>query len=221
MRSTAACLAAVMVLAVLAREAQAHKLHVFAAVDGKVIRGETYFRGGAAAARVPVQALGPAGQLLGQTTTDDQGQFALPVRFRCEHRLVVDAGGGHTAEYRIAEKELPADLPPPGERAIPAESCLSNSPPQALPPANAQSANTIGKHVGPDALGDAPPMPSETSDLVASIETLRAQVLQLRQEFDEFRQEIRLHDVLGGIGYILGLMGMVLYVVNRRRTSQG
>lgn len=216
MLRVAACFAAALVLAILAGPAQAHKLHVFAAVDGKVIRGETYFRGGGPAARLPVKALGPAGQVLGQTTSDDQGKFALPACFRCEHRVVVDAGDGHTAEYRIAEQEFPDGLPPLGAAGSPAGGLAPSLPgtPPAEPPPLAQPK---GRQPGPGEVQHGPPSPGPIADLSASIDALRTQVLDLRQEFDKFRQEIRVRDVLGGIGYILGVMGAVLYVVHRRR----
>ncbi len=244
MRRAAACFAVVMMLAIPARHAQAHKLHVFAAVDGKVLRGETYFRGGGAAAGVAVRVLGPAGQLLGETTTDDQGKFVVPVRFRCEHRVVVDTGGGHTAEYRIAQEELPADLPPLGKVDTVGGSRASTPPADALPaksppadrPGNSPGAGNQAApdtHPGPGSQSaphgrpepedsrPGPPSAGPTGDLGASLEALRTQVVNLRQEFDAFRQEIRIRDVLGGIGYILGVMGVVLYVVHRRRTGRG
>ncbi len=141
MPKVAACLAIVAVLAGLPRQAPAHKLHVFAAVEGKSIRGQAYFRGGDAAAGVPVQALGPAGQPLDKTTTDNQGNFVLPARFRCQYRLVVDAGGGHTAEYRISAQELPADLPPLVEG-------LSSPDPVGAAGASVRADSGIGVHAG-------------------------------------------------------------------------
>lgn len=217
---TAMCVAVVMVLAILAGRAQAHKLHVFAAVDGKMIRGEIYFRGGGAAARVQVKALGPGGQVLGQTTTDDRGKFALPVRFRCEHRVVADAGEGHTAEYRIAEQELPVDLPAQSAAGAQADSATSSAP-GGLRAEGWPLVEATGKQSGAGEGQLAVRSAGQGADLGASIEALRIQVLDLRGDFDAFRQEIRVRDVLGGIGYILGVAGVVLYVVCRRRTGQG
>lgn len=243
MRSAAVCLGLVAALGLWPGPAQAHKLHVFATVDGKLIRGQVYFRGGGAAVRVPVQALGPADEPLGQTTTDAQGNFVLPARFRCEHRLVVDAGGGHVGEYRISAHELPGDLPRPALAGSPEGISDSPHPPASLaprpnpksnsgegikastqPPASLAANRTappefVAKEPPPGDASASPSVHNANADLAASIEAVRSQVLRLREEFDAFRQETRLRDVLGGIGYILGLMGVVLYIVSRRSSQ--
>ncbi len=182
----------------LVSPASAHKLNVFAVVEGKTIRGEAYFRGGGPARGAAVTAVGPRGEKLGETTTGDEGKFSLEVRFRSDHRLVVDAGGGHAGEYRVAADEMPKELPAP-----------DGSPNLADErPAAADSAP-----------GD--PAPAESvparSDATASLEALRVQVVKLREDLDGFRGEARFRDVIGGIGYIVGAMGLVLYVVARRR----
>jgi len=219
MRSAAVRLGVVAAVALWAGQAQAHKLHVFAALDGKVIRGEAYFRGGGAAAGVPVQALGPGGEPLGQTTTDSQGKFSLPARFRCEHRLVFDAGGGHVGEYRLSAQQLPADLPPLSQAVSPDGTFASALPSATLEANPLPAAEPVEKEPPPN-LSSGPLPRDPSANLIGSIEAVRTQMLELRAEFDAFRQETRLRDVLGGVGYILGLMGVVLYVVNRRRTSQ-
>jgi nickel transport protein len=184
-----------------ASPASAHKLNVFAVVEGRTIRGEAYFRGGGPARGAVVTALGPAGQRLGNATTDDNGKFTIEAHVRGDHRLVVDAGAGHAGEYRIAADELPKELPAPDGPSPPAASepeSTASRPPAADPTPTA----------GPG------PVPSDAS---ASLEALRVQVVKLREDLDGFRNEIRLRDVIGGIGYIVGAMGLVLYVVARRR----
>ena len=46
--------------------------------------------------------------------------------------------------------------------------------------------------------------------------TDRAILLGL-EEIDQYRNETRIHDVVGGIGYIAGIMGLVMYMVARRK----
>ncbi len=198
-------LAFVIAMCAAASPACAHKLNVFAVVEGRTIRGEAYFRGGGPARGAVVTALGPAGQRLGNATTDDQGRFTIQAQVRSDHRLVVDAGGGHVGQYRIAADELPKELPA----------------------ADAPSPSGVAE---PEATADRPladdPTPiasqgSVPSDASPSLEALRVQVVKLREDLDGFRNEIRLRDVIGGIGYIVGAMGLVLYVVARRRHRDG
>ena len=83
------------------------------AVEGDTIRGEAAFRDGAAVRHATVTVLGPAGESLGQTQTDEKGLFRFQPQRRVDHRLVVDAGGGHAAEFTVTAAELPARLAAP------------------------------------------------------------------------------------------------------------
>ena len=41
------------------------------------------------------------------------------------------------------------------------------------------------------------------------------QIRPLREQLDRYEEKVRLHDILGGIGFIVGAMGLVLYVKSR------
>jgi nickel transport protein len=189
-----------LLLALLAAPAPAaaHKLNVFAHVEGTSIRGNAYFRGGGKAQNASVVALDPAGKELGRTTTDAQGDFTLEARADCDYRLVVDAGDGHGGEYTVPAAELPKGLPHWESSAANAEK----------PTAAASS-----------------PLAAETSDsstaaddpLAAKIDALNKQVVQLRQEIHDSDDRLRLRDLLGGLGYILGLTGAAFYFLGSRR----
>lgn len=166
----------------------AHKLNVFAWVEGRKIIGEAYFRGRAPLAGGAVTVFGPAGDKLGQTTTDQQGKFHFEPKLRGDHRIVVDAGDGHAESFTVGADELPADLP-----AGPSAAAKAAPPPLA----------TRSGGESP------PPVPAG----------LQSQIGQLRAELQEFKSEIRLRDVLGGIGYILGLMGVAFYVLGARKNA--
>ena len=44
-----------------------------------------------------------------------------------------------------------------------------------------------------------------------------SQIIRLRHELAEFREEIRFRDVIGGVGYIFGIVGLVAWFSARRR----
>jgi nickel transport protein len=53
------------------------------------------------------------------------------------------------------------------------------------------------------------------------IEAAVAQKLRpLQREIVELREEIRLHDILGGIGYIIGIAGISFYFLGVRRRER-
>ena len=46
------------------------------------------------------------------------------------------------------------------------------------------------------------------------------QLAALRRELAEFKEKQRFQDVLGGIGYLLGLAGVAFYFLGVRRSEQ-
>ena len=185
--------------------ALAHKVVVFATCTGEAIEGEVYFHGGTAARDVEVTLVGPEGQQLGQTQTDDEGKFTFPVRFRCNHKVIADAGSGHGAEYTVPADELPQSLPPP-ERDVPGAPPASSAEPRAPSRPPRQTVTD-----------------PETTETEAERQEMRAiarQVDALRREMNQYHHQLRLRDVLGGLGYILGIMGVVFYFLGVRRKEK-
>jgi nickel transport protein len=190
-------LLALAAVALLAGPAAAHKLIVFASAEGATIHGKAYFQGGAPARGLAVTAFDPQGAELARTTTDEQGEFTLTAEFRCDYRLVVETLDGHGAEFPLQAEQLPADLPPRGETAAPPH-------PQ-------------GEHSHPHAGHSHPHPPVEPSE---QLRALRADVAALQEQLTQYENRTRLRDVLGGIGYILGLAGIAFYFLGVRRNKQ-
>jgi nickel transport protein len=176
--------------------ALAHKVVVFATVDADTIQGEAYFRGGDPLRAAKVTVVGPDRNPLGETVTDEEGRFTFPVRSRMSHTLIVDAGEGHGQEYTIPVDELPGNLP---------------NDPSASQPANPDPTTTR------DLKPELAPAPVEKKSLGAQVDADGKQVAALRKDLDHYKNERRLQDVLGGVGYILGLMGLAFYFLGVRR----
>lgn len=172
-----------------AQIAGAHSINVFAYVENGAIHGEVFARGGTPIAGATITAHDPGGAKLGETKTDAEGKFSLAATKRCAWRLVADAGEGHQAEYTVPSDELPADLPggedEPSEPAR-AEASLPSAPPEAA---------------------------EETGDgrVAGQLAGLERQLIALRRDLEQLRHRLRFQDIVGGIGYILGLMGLAYY----------
>jgi len=267
--------ASLLVWLVLAGPAMAHKLTVFAAVQGTKISGEAYFRGGAPVRKATVAVLGPKGEKLGETTTDEEGKFTFVPRVRCDHRLVASAGEGHAAEFTVAADELPRGLPAPENAALADKHPPSGSSPRAAPPeprvggtgeprvggtgepkvsgtgepkvSGTGEPKVSGTGVSPvrtlppgsPGTGETPvllnsPGTGETPVLLDSrtaggdsiatladrLEGIEKQVVKLREDLVRYEDRVRLHDVLGGIGCILGFMGLTFYFLGVRRREK-
>lgn len=185
-------------------EASGHDIRMSARVENHHIVGKVYVRGGGAVKDATVTAFGPDNRKLAATQTDQEGFFRLPVRLRCDHRLLADAGDGHGAQFVIKASLLPEDLPTADEPS-------GDYAPQILQPASPEHASALSPT---DAQTTAPGHAAAGAD---ALKQLRAEVDDLRQQLDQYRQRVRLLDVLGGVGYILGLTGIAHYWLSLRR----
>lgn len=175
----------------------AHQLRVFAMAEGATITGYAYFSGGVKVKGVKVTLFAPDGSQLGEVKTDEAGAFRFPATVRVDHRLIADAGAGHVAEFTVTAEELPDTLP--------------GKNPEPLP----EVLNAI-------TTAQAPPLPM-TKTAAASLQrmierSVARQIRPLREQLDAYEAKVRWHDVLGGIGYILGIAGVACYWLGRRQS---
>jgi len=206
-----------------AAPALAHKMVVFATGADRAIEGEVYFHGGEPARNVKVTLFAPDDQVVGETTTDQEGKFRFPIQFRCDYRVIADAGAGHGAEYTVPADELPDDLPQPGgEPSEQAASVPDEHDADATPGESHEGASAIASGEGA-ARAESHHEPLAASDAESrktEIEAIGRQLAALRRDFDRYRNELRLREVLGGLGYILGIMGTAFYFLGVRRKEK-
>jgi nickel transport protein len=206
-------LAAACVLGLIAGSALAHKLNVFASAAGRTIEGYAYFPGGGRAKEVSVQVLGRDGEVLGETTTDQNGEFTFEAAVRCDHTFVVDSGDGHRATYVVEADELPGDLPSPGSAAQDAGIAVGEG--DATQGRQAESGTAPS--LLPPPVGEGRGEGGSAAELDA--EALSRQIRGLREQIEAYEERTRFRDVLGGIGYILGLSGVAAYFLARRNAG--
>lgn len=179
----------------------AHGINLFATVEGTSIQGTLLYADGTPAAKAPVIAYAPDGDVLAEATTDDSGRFVFEAQVRVRHRLVGDAGQGHRGLFTIAEEDLPTSLPAPGA-PVP-ESAAVDEPNQ----------DTVAVPVEAGAL---------PADFDARIEAAVARQLRpLREQIDAYENKIRVRDVMGGIGYLFGLFGLIVLLKHRNARRAG
>jgi len=182
----------------------AHKLYVFAEVQGTTIQGRAYFPGDVPARNSEVIARDATGRELDRTKTGDDGKFTFRVRQRVDYRLAAQTPDGHSGQYVVHASELPGSL-----ATDPATGSGSQPVSQATDRA-AGSAAPADKNNEPAAAGD------PLADLRAQIGDIRTQIGELRRQIFESDERLRFRDILGGIGFILGLAGAAFYMKARR-----
>ncbi len=175
--------------------AAAHKLKIFAIADGPTIQGFVFFGGDRRARRARVEVFDEGGNRLAELVSGVDGGFRFEARHRGDHRIVADLGDGHRVETVVRAAELPASLP---DRDVGTGHATLRV--AAVPEASKAQA------------------PASAEQLAALIDAAVARhVASLREQHALAEETVRWRDVLGGLGYILGLVGIGLYVANRRR----
>jgi nickel transport protein len=178
------------ILSLAAAPALAHQIRVFAFADGDRIEGSAYFAGGEAASGARIRVLDAQGGLLAELEPDGEGAFSLQARAPVDHLVVAETADGHRAEWRVRAAELG-----PGFKAPPAQ------------PGGVPGDAAARPFAGPAA---DPGLESLIEQAVAR------QVRPLREELIAAQARAGVRDVLGGIGYILGVAGLLAWWRSRR-----
>mgnify|MGYP000914534260 CR=1 FL=1 len=200
-RSITRLIAAVALAALLVPlAAQAHKVGIYGYMEGGKVQGRAYFAGGGKAVNSPIQVSDGAGQVLGDYTTDSEGNFSfpLPAGVTPPLKLVLKASQGHQASHELSAEELGlAGGKGPAETTDQASATAGRDGSKPAVAANL-SRDDVRQVV--------------EQALQAQLAPLNAQVARLAGE-----REVTVHDIAAGIGYIIGLMGMAAWFMSRRK----
>ena len=100
-------------LFLISPSAYAHRVYVFAWLDGETVHTESYLGAKKRAADGKIQVFDLSGARLVEGKTDEKGEFSFQIPKREDLRIVLEAGMGHRAEYllRVSKGETPGDSP--------------------------------------------------------------------------------------------------------------
>lgn len=191
-----------MMILSLTGTAMAHKVMVFAWVEGDTVYGESKFSGGTRAKGAQVIVLNAEGEELLQTRTDENGEFSFKVPENTELLIKLNAGMGHQAEWTIPLEELGEAEPEPQGQS-------------SADSATAASAQPAVRVVAPG-----PADMARFEDLIQKTvdKALDKKMRPIMTVLADLKQEgPSASDIFGGIGYIFGLMGVAMYFKSRQR----
>jgi nickel transport protein len=204
-------LVAAVLLLLPRSQALAHNVTVFAWVERDTVHVESKFSGGRRPMDAPVEVYDTGGHLLLKGVTDNNGEFSFKVPKKTEMKVVVLAGMGHKGEWTIPLSDLED-----GSIGTPSQAAGTGSqPPASTNPDQAQSAS--------DAMtGNPVPAGYVTAAEIrnaveGALDTKLKPVLKLLVETQPSGPSVT--DILGGIGYIFGLIGVAAYFSSKRRKS--
>ncbi|ABK45630.1 cobalamin (vitamin B12) biosynthesis CbiM protein [Magnetococcus marinus MC-1] len=188
----------------------AHNMVADLYAEGMQIEGEVGFSGGGAARDVAVSMYDAEGRLLGQTRSDAEGIFRFHAQQVMDYHFRVDAGAGHVVELTLPAEQLSGDGT---EATTPASSSLDQ---EGGGQSTVQSGGEKLAQEG-EILPIAAPSMLDAAQLERMIESAVAkQIKPLRKQLLQYENKVRLQDILGGLGYILGLTGLAMGWSRRR-----
>lgn len=183
----------------------AHKIKIFATAADNIITGSVYYPGGGKYRNGTVKVYSPDNQLLGQSKTNEKGEFSFKAVLYSDHVFVITTQDGHRSQYTVSADELPSRLPPiKQKRPTDAEKTPGTNNPQSIP-------------IKENLLELATVPPDELKKIITA--AVAEQVIPLREQIERYEQKIRLHDILGGLGYIFGIFGLAFYFYSKKKSK--
>jgi len=171
-----------LTILLLFSSALAHRVNIFAYVEGEAVVAKGYYSDGSPVRNGRVTVYDAKGEKLLSGKTDGDGIFSFPVSVRTDLKIVLNAGLGHKAETEIRKADLP----------------------------EAKSFTRSAKKE-PRGMSE-----EELRRIVAEVidEKLHPLFNLIARERSK---RFPITEVIGGIGYIVGIMGLIVYFRSRRK----
>ncbi|MFN3535647.1 MAG: hypothetical protein ACK4WB_09695 [Desulfatiglandales bacterium] len=181
----------------ISTDSLSHRVNVYAVLAHDSIEGEGNFGKGRPCKSCEVIVYAEGGKEISRGKTDEEGKFRIPLPKGSGQnplRVVLEAGPGHKGEWEIApHKSEPS--------AIEGESEKEGRPSHL----SSQEARA--------------PLEREIREIVREevqngINSLAKEIVSLRETGPNFR------DIIGGLGYIVGIAGIFLYIKAKAPTKK-
>jgi len=203
-----------VVLGAAASPVFAHRVKVFAYAEGRSVMGRGYFSGGGKPRNCPITVLLPDGTTLLTCKTDDEGRFTFEATVRANLTIILDAGAGHRAEYTLTADQLPEDLPAPAGAA------------ERPQPSTRDAGGDTESQPEPTSRAALAAATRPAAGLTIDEDRLRAIVrAEVQKALRPIREDLKTErdpgptEIIGGIGYIVGLVGLAAYLRSRAARS--
>ena len=170
----------------------AHKVNIFAYVEGDTVYTESYFPDGRKVEGSIIEVYDSQGNKLLEGKTNKQGQFNFKPPKNDDLKIVLIASMGHKNSYTLSKDELPQILA--GQR------------PQKPKPKESKA-----KEVSQVDLNQIKRIIDTSLD--KKLKPIMREIAKTQQRKVSFRE------VIGGIGYIFGIMGIIAYFLVKNKDN--
>lgn len=166
----------------------AHKVNIFVWLEGKRVFCECYYPDGSKVKDGKIEVLrAKDGKKLLEGKTDDKGIFSFDIPEKTDLKIVLYAGMGHRAETEISESELPEVQGEKEERIKLKE--------EIAPSISEEKIKEIFEGV-----------------LEEKLHPIYRKLVEIEKQ-----KTIRFNDIIGGIGYIFGILGIIAFFMRKRK----
>ena len=181
-------------------DAHAHRVTIFAWVDGDTIHTQSKFSGGKRVHNGEINVFDLDGDLLLKGTTDKNGEFSFKVPKNTSLKIELIAGMGHQNEWIVPVEEI---------GTIKQDSSMVSDQPED---SNSVLETKTKASIPVGLTGE------ELEQVVEqAVEKKLKPVMQILSDLSDPGPGIS--DILGGIGYIIGLVGIGAYFKNRKKAD--
>jgi len=169
----------------------AHRVNLFAQIEkGKVVC-RCYYGDGTPVRQQQIEVLNTSGVILMKGETNDQGIYTFDPPVKDDLKIVLDVGMGHRAETVVSASELPEV-----KKVIKQTSNAAKETPEV-----------------------------QTDKIQVDEEQLRTiieevvdeQLRSVKEMLIKQQQSVSFTTILGGIGYIFGVFGLILYFKKKKQ----
>lgn len=207
---TALGLMVAALLSIMAAEALAHRVVLFAWIEGDTVFTQSKFPGGARVSEGGVSVLDETGREILSGKTDRQGEFSFPLTSLLQSpsalKIVLHAGMGHQASWELSREEV-------GQ----AMGVIPEEPVDVSPPDEARPESIAPQAVEGSARQETPSIANEADIRKIVEEAIDRKLSPIMDMLVSIREEmtVGLDDVVAGLGYIFGLTGLLAWLKAR------
>jgi nickel transport protein len=181
-------------------DAHAHRVTIFAWVDGDTVHTQSKFSGGKKVSNGEINVFDPDGNLLLKGNTDENGEFSFRVPKKTSLKIELIAGMGHQNEWIVPIEEIGTPEPDTG--------VVSDQPEDSNDVLETKTKGSITAGLTREEL---------EQTVEQAVEKKLKPAMQMLSDLSDPKPNIS--DILGGIGYIIGLVGIAAYFKNRKKTD--
>jgi nickel transport protein len=187
----------------------AHKVNVFACVEGEKIYTESYFNDGKKCIDSKIEVFDNQGNKLLEGLTDKEGKFSFEVSSENgDLKIVLTASMGHRAEYTIRTDEL-RDTMGSIEESIEKPIFSEKRNESSLAEMISEEKEAISPEISSLDLNEIRSLIEDALD-----EKLKPIMIEIKKSQED---KISPTEIIGGIGYIIGIFGIIAYFLSRKR----